>query len=117
MTEIENRPNKYQGQPSRPDEVSWSPDLNKDTRAALLEPLSTPGPVDLKAMFLGPKAENADLVEQLLLNVYRDYVFWRLIFINPGRIKGLQSAYLEGYRFFKSSSGCSKFRQQESKDE
>jgi glutamate/tyrosine decarboxylase-like PLP-dependent enzyme/anti-sigma regulatory factor (Ser/Thr protein kinase) len=77
MTEIENLPNKYQGQPSRPDEVSWSPDLNKDTRAALLEPLSTPGPVDLKAMFLGPKAENADLVEQLLLNVYRDYVFWR----------------------------------------
>ncbi|MBN1995246.1 MAG: hypothetical protein JW953_21330 [Anaerolineae bacterium] len=38
---------------------------------------ATPAPVDLKAFFLGPKAENADLVEQLLLRVYRDYVFWR----------------------------------------
>jgi glutamate/tyrosine decarboxylase-like PLP-dependent enzyme/anti-sigma regulatory factor (Ser/Thr protein kinase) len=33
--------------------------------------------VDPKAFFLGPKAENADLVEQMLLKVYRDYVFWR----------------------------------------
>ena len=37
----------------------------------------TPIPVDFKALFLGPKGENADLAEQMLLNVYRDYVFWR----------------------------------------
>lgn len=34
-------------------------------------------PVDVKALFLGPKAENADLMEWMLLNVYRDYIFWR----------------------------------------
>ena len=44
---------------------------------ALLEHPSAPVPVDLKGFFLGPKAENADWVEQMLLEVYRDYVFWR----------------------------------------
>ena len=48
----------------------WSFNLNS-------EPSSDTIPVDLKALFLGPKAENADMVEQMLLNVYRDYVFWR----------------------------------------
>ena len=33
--------------------------------------------MDVNAFFLGPKAENADLMEQMLLEVYRDYVFWR----------------------------------------
>ncbi len=31
----------------------------------------------LRAWFLGPRAENADLVERLLLGAYRDHVFWR----------------------------------------
>ncbi|MEW6351131.1 MAG: pyridoxal-dependent decarboxylase [Thermodesulfobacteriota bacterium] len=30
-----------------------------------------------KALFLGPKAENADLVERLILDVFRDYGYWR----------------------------------------
>jgi glutamate/tyrosine decarboxylase-like PLP-dependent enzyme len=30
-----------------------------------------------KALFLGPKAENAELVERMLLDVFRDYGFWR----------------------------------------
>jgi glutamate/tyrosine decarboxylase-like PLP-dependent enzyme len=37
-------------------------------------------PVDLKALFLGPQAANAEWVEQLLLRVFRDHVFWRLNF-------------------------------------
>jgi glutamate/tyrosine decarboxylase-like PLP-dependent enzyme/anti-sigma regulatory factor (Ser/Thr protein kinase) len=59
------------------DTASRRTDFEKDAIAALLEPSSTSVPVDLKAFFLGPKAENADLMEQMLLNVYRDYVFWR----------------------------------------
>ncbi len=31
----------------------------------------------MKAWFLGPKAENADLVEKLIVDVFRDHVFWR----------------------------------------
>ena len=34
-------------------------------------------PLDLNGVFLGPKAENAEFVEQLLVDVFRDYVFWR----------------------------------------
>ncbi len=30
-----------------------------------------------KAWFLGPKGENADLVEQLIVEAFRDHVFWR----------------------------------------
>ncbi len=30
-----------------------------------------------KALFLGPKAENAELVEKMLLEVFRDHAFWR----------------------------------------
>lgn len=39
----------------------------------------TPGrdPVDLGAVFLGPKGENADVFERLLLEAFRDHVFWR----------------------------------------
>lgn len=48
-----------------------------DGLAALLERPHDSQPVDLKATFLGPQAENADWVERLLLEVYRDYVFWR----------------------------------------
>ncbi len=31
----------------------------------------------IKAWFLGPKAENADLMEKLIVDVFRDHVFWR----------------------------------------
>jgi glutamate/tyrosine decarboxylase-like PLP-dependent enzyme len=35
------------------------------------------GPLDLGSIFLGPKAENADVFERLLLEAFRDHVFWR----------------------------------------
>ncbi|HYW07479.1 MAG TPA: pyridoxal-dependent decarboxylase [Longimicrobium sp.] len=34
-------------------------------------------PVDLASIFLGPKGENADVFERLLLEAFRDHVFWR----------------------------------------
>ncbi len=34
-------------------------------------------PIDPAALFLGPKAENADVLERLLLEALRDHVFWR----------------------------------------
>ncbi len=36
-----------------------------------------PIPIDPAALFLGPKAENADVLERLLLEAFRDHVFWR----------------------------------------
>lgn len=36
-----------------------------------------PIPIDPAAIFLGPKAENADVLERLLLEALRDHVFWR----------------------------------------
>ncbi len=33
--------------------------------------------LDLRSLFLGPKAENADVLERLLLEALRDHVFWR----------------------------------------
>ncbi|MGD8751433.1 MAG: pyridoxal-dependent decarboxylase [Anaerolineales bacterium] len=77
MNEKKTNPNRDQEHQPQPDIPTRSADLKKDTIAALLEPTTIPSPVDLKALFLGPKAENADLVEQMLLNVYRDYIFWR----------------------------------------
>jgi glutamate/tyrosine decarboxylase-like PLP-dependent enzyme len=38
---------------------------------------ANPDPVDLGAVFLGPKGENADVFERLLLEAFRDHVFWR----------------------------------------
>jgi hypothetical protein len=35
------------------------------------------GAAPLDAWFLGPRAENADLAERLLLEAFRDHVFWR----------------------------------------
>ena len=35
------------------------------------------GALDPGSIFLGPKAENADLFERLLLEAFRDHVFWR----------------------------------------
>jgi glutamate/tyrosine decarboxylase-like PLP-dependent enzyme/anti-sigma regulatory factor (Ser/Thr protein kinase) len=51
--------------------------FHADGVTALLEQPPTRARVDPKALFLGPKAENADLVERMLLKVYRDYAFWR----------------------------------------
>lgn len=34
-------------------------------------------PIDLGSLFLGPKAENAEPFERLLLEAFRDHVFWR----------------------------------------
>lgn len=33
--------------------------------------------IDLRSIFLGPKGENADVMERLLLEAFRDHVFWR----------------------------------------
>lgn len=38
---------------------------------------SNPPELDLASIFLGPKAENADVFERLLLEALRDHVFWR----------------------------------------
>ena len=35
------------------------------------------GEFDLASIFLGPKAENAETFERLLLDAFRDHVFWR----------------------------------------
>jgi glutamate/tyrosine decarboxylase-like PLP-dependent enzyme len=35
------------------------------------------GTLDLGSIFLGPKGENAEVFERLLLESFRDYVFWR----------------------------------------
>jgi glutamate/tyrosine decarboxylase-like PLP-dependent enzyme/anti-sigma regulatory factor (Ser/Thr protein kinase) len=58
-------------------DLSWAFGTQDDGVAALLKRPPPRERVDPKALFLGPKAENADLVEQMLLKVYRDYVFWR----------------------------------------
>jgi len=58
-------------------DLSWALGLQDDGVAALLERPPTRARVDPKALFLGPKAENADLAEEMLLKVYRDYAFWR----------------------------------------
>ena len=44
---------------------------------ALLSHPTAQIPVDLKALFMGPKAENSEEMEKLLLRVFRDYVYWR----------------------------------------
>ncbi len=33
--------------------------------------------IPIESWFLGPKAENADILEQLLIEAFRDHVFWR----------------------------------------
>ena len=66
MQEQANRPNP-----------SWALGIQDDGVAALLERPPSRARVDPKALFLGPKAENGDLVEQILLKVYRDHAFWR----------------------------------------
>ncbi len=77
MNEKKNVPQRNREHRLQPGITSRNADFKKDTIAALLEPPTTQDRVDLKALFLGPKAENADVMEQMLLNVYRDYVFWR----------------------------------------
>jgi len=58
-------------------------------KGASLSPPSEPVPVNIKALFLGPKAENADLVEQMFLQVLRDHVFWRRNF-HPEDLPAIQ---------------------------
>lgn len=41
------------------------------------EPNGSDHGADLAAVFLGPKGENAEVFEQLLLEAFRDHVFWR----------------------------------------
>ncbi len=46
--------------------------------SALHHPMSAPlDPISPSALFLGPKGENADVFERLLLEAFRDHVFWR----------------------------------------
>lgn len=40
-------------------------------------PSASDEPLDLRSLFLGPKGENADVFERLLLEAFRDHVFWR----------------------------------------
>lgn len=40
-------------------------------------PSSRDDSIDLRSIFLGPKAENADVFERLLLEALRDHIFWR----------------------------------------
>ena len=42
-------------------------------------PFASPAPesLDLGSIFLGPKGENAEVFERLLLEAFRDHVFWR----------------------------------------
>ncbi len=40
-------------------------------------PSQREAPLDLASVFLGPKGENADVFERLLLEAFRDHVFWR----------------------------------------
>ncbi len=51
--------------------------LSGEVGALLSGDGSAQTPVVQKALFLGPKSENADLVEKLLLQVFRDHVYWR----------------------------------------
>jgi hypothetical protein len=46
----------------------------------------------LYSWFLGPKAENADMLERLVLEALRDCVFWRRNFHKVGSMKTLRSA-------------------------
>jgi glutamate/tyrosine decarboxylase-like PLP-dependent enzyme/anti-sigma regulatory factor (Ser/Thr protein kinase) len=69
-----------------PVDISGNDNVERSRAPYLLEPSPASVPVDFKALFLGPKAENADLVEQMLLNVYRDYVFWRRNFHPEDRV-------------------------------
>ena len=39
--------------------------------------MTDPTPLDLGSIFLGAKGENADVFERLLLEAFRDHVFWR----------------------------------------
>ena len=68
---------------------SWAGGFDDDGVSALLQRPLVRGRVDPKALFLGPKAENADLVEGLLLKVYRDYAFWRRNF-HPEDLAAIQ---------------------------
>ena len=48
-------------------------------------------PLDLRSLFLGPKGENADVFERLLLEAFRDHVFWRRNFHPEDGFRVLES--------------------------
>lgn len=50
-----------------------------------------PDPIDLRSVFLGPKGENADVFERLLLEAFRDHVFWRRNFHPEDGFRVLES--------------------------
>lgn len=60
--------------------------------------MSKPLPEYLKALFLGPKAENAELIERLLLDSFRDHCSWRRDF-HPEDVE-LVSAADQGHADF-----------------
>ncbi len=55
----------------------------------LLTPPTGRVTLDPKALFLGPKGENAELAEKLLLNLFRDHIFWRRNF-HPEDLPAIQ---------------------------
>src|SRR5687767_2795440 len=57
--------------------------LHRLTHDFAIPGLVDPGTRAVEAWFLGPKAENADEFERLLLAAWRDHVYWRRNF-HPG---------------------------------
>jgi glutamate/tyrosine decarboxylase-like PLP-dependent enzyme/anti-sigma regulatory factor (Ser/Thr protein kinase) len=86
MDEKKHNPDRNSKNQSPPNGATGDNGFNKNNISPPLETSPTQIPVDVKALFLGPKAENADLVEKMLLDVYRDYVFWRRNFHPEDRI-------------------------------
>lgn len=60
-----------------------APDDENSFAPADLPAAKKPADRPLEAWFLGPKAENADLLEQLVVDALRDHVYWRRNF-HPG---------------------------------
>lgn len=59
---------------------SFAPSARGSPEAGARVTDAAPGPDPVEAMrawFLGPRGENAELVERLLLEAFRDHVFWR----------------------------------------
>ena len=69
MNETEQISNGTVGGQPEPNAGLWDSAADQDSTEGLPHPSSAPMPVDVKALFMGPKAENADLVERMLLNV------------------------------------------------
>jgi glutamate/tyrosine decarboxylase-like PLP-dependent enzyme len=70
-------------------ELSYE-DVRRVTREHGLAPGLRPGSRAVEAWFLGPKAENAELLERLVVEAVRDHVYWRRNFHpdDPDHITG-----------------------------